>query len=277
MLTLIALQTAALAAPAPLAESSRLAAMTTAALTTAAAPSDASIASPGNSSAVSIQTKDEIFLKGSFFAPKAKKKKNPAALLLHDEGHSREELATFAAYLQKRGFAVMTVDLRGHGDSATEETDYESADDKARENLWNLAGRDVEAAAEYLGEQEGVHPTNLSIIGFGSAASLAVRRATTDENVRAVVLVDPETETYDYDVTEGVADLGGLPTMVVTTKAGRKVADSIRDGAHEANGGLEYVDVTVLKCEPEEIPGFKKMFGRASGWMRDQALPKKKK
>ncbi|MEL6904217.1 MAG: alpha/beta fold hydrolase [Planctomycetota bacterium] len=272
MLPLIALQAAALAAPAPVPASPApvVAPASAPAVTVPAAP-----VLGEKPNAVSIKTDDKLLLKASYFAPRSKKKQSPAALLLHDQGRTRTELDTLAAYLNKRGFAVLTLDLRGHGESANADADFEKADDKAKANLWNLAGRDVRAAAEFLTDQDGVHSTNLSIVGFGSAASLAVRRAVDDENVRAVVLVDPELETYEYDVQDGVNELGGLPTMVLTTKKGEDTAKGLRSAAHDANGGLEYVDVAVMKCAPDELLEDKKTRGRAGGWLRDQAMPKK--
>lgn len=264
MLTTLALQVLALA-PLPAAAPAAVPATCEAAVTPAG----------DVATAVSIKTQDDLLLKASYYAPRKKKGKAPAALLLHDEGGTREDLDAFATYLHKRGFAVLTIDIRGHGESATDDFDHEKADEKGRENLWNLAGRDVEAAAEYLAEQDGVHNTNLSVVGFGAAASLAVRRANTDENVRAVVLVEPELETYGYDLGDGVADLGGLPTMVVTTKDAEEKAEAIQTEAQDRNGGLEFVETIVFKGESKDLIGDKKTQGRTSGWLRDQAMPRK--
>lgn len=244
----------------------------------AAVPSTAvpSTAVLDKATAVSLSTEDDLFIKATYFPPKARRtKQSPAALLLHDKGKTREELEEVAEYLYKRGFAVMTIDLRGHGDSETEDVSFEDAEDDERKTMWSLSSRDIEAAAEYLAEQDGVHASNLSIVGVGSSASLAVRRALKDENVRALVLVDPELETYEYDVVEGVTELGGLPTMVLSSTDGRDDAKKLQETSHDANGGLEYVEVKTLKCEKEDLIAEKRFASTMAAWLRDQAMPRK--
>ncbi len=230
-----------------------------------------------SSNSVSLETKDRQLLSASFFEPKRRKSSPPApaAMLIHDAGSTREELAEMAAYLHKKGFAVLTVDLRGHGASATDDTNFKEADEKTRETLWAMSTRDIDAATKFLLKQDGVHATNLSLVGVGAGAALAVRRAAKDENVRAVVLIDPAKESFGYDVCGGVSDLGGLPTLILAPKSSRGAADEIRTTAHEVNDGLEYVEINALTSDSAEILGDKRLKPSASSWLRDQVMPKK--
>ncbi|MEM9801927.1 MAG: alpha/beta fold hydrolase [Planctomycetota bacterium] len=244
-----------------------------------AAPTDEASrpALPDAASAVSFETKDSQLLAGSYYEPKRRRGSAPApaALLLHDAGENRTELEELAAYLHKKGFAVLTVDLRGHGGSATDDFDFEGADDKGRATLWGLATRDVDASANFLLDQEGVHATNLSIFGVGAGSALAVRRASEDENVRAVVLVEPPAEAFGYSLANGLADLGGLPTLILSPKDERSIAESLQAAAHDANGGLEYVEVNALKSGPGESLSDKRLKSAAAAWLRDQVMPRK--
>lgn len=233
---------------------------------------------PDNASAVSFTTKDGQLLSGSYFAPKVAKKStapSPAALLIHDATKSRGDFQELASYLQKKGFAVLTLDLRGHGDSETPECCFDKSDDKAKENLWSLSARDVDTAADYLLSQKGVHSSNLSIFGVGSGAALAVRRANDDENVRAVVLIDPEPMAYGYNVAEGVGELGGLPTLIMPPKSKRKVAERLQEQAHKDNDGLEFVDIMKLKIEGGNPLEDSKLDTDAVRWLREKVMPKK--
>ncbi|MEE2940945.1 MAG: alpha/beta fold hydrolase, partial [Planctomycetota bacterium] len=214
------------------------------------------------STSVSFKTKDKLVLRGSYFAPKKSKSRSkaaPAALLIHDAGSDRSELDAVAGYLQKRGFAVLVMDLRGHGESAEEDSAFEKASEEDRETMWSLSSRDVDAAAEFLVDQEGVHSTNLSLVGFGAGASLAVRRAAADDNVRAVVLVNPTRETFGYNLVNGVAELGGLPTLIVAPKDRRDDARRLQAAAHAKNDGLEYVEISNLKSEAAKVLSDKRL------------------
>ena len=70
-----------------------------------------------------VETVDGFTLKGEFWKPR-KKGRSPAALLLHDTLRDRSDYAGIAENLNKRGFAVLSIDLRGHGQSATKEFNF---------------------------------------------------------------------------------------------------------------------------------------------------------
>jgi hypothetical protein len=72
--------------------------------------------------AVEILTIDGVELRGKFY-PSARGKDAPVAMLLHalgdGENSSTKEWINLAKKLQERGYAVLTFDFRGHGDSTT--------------------------------------------------------------------------------------------------------------------------------------------------------------
>lgn len=233
---------------------------------------------PDNATAVSVTTKDGQLLSASYFQPKKSKKStapSPAALLIHDATSSRGGFEELATYLQKKGFAVLTVDLRGHGDSETPECCFEKADEKGQQNLWSLSMRDVDAAADYLLGQDGIHSSNLTIFGVGAGAALAVRRANDDENVRAVVLIDPRPDAYGYNLANGIGELGGLPTAIATPKNSRDVAERLQEQAHKDNDGLAFVDIIKLKVKEGDPLKDSKLDTVTAAWVREKVMPKK--
>lgn len=229
------------------------------------------------SDAVSFTTDDKQLIKGSYFAPKKSKKGQaaPSVLMLHDAGKSREEMSELAEYLQKRGFAVLTMDLRGHGESETEKVSFEKADEKLKESIWALSSRDVDAGADFLSDQKNVHSSNMSIVAFGAGASLAVRRAAVDDNVRAVVLVNPAPNAFGYNLVNGISELGGLPTLLMSPADHRDESRRLQEAAHKDNNGLEYVDISPLKSDADSVHEDKKLKSSMGSWLREQAMPKK--
>lgn len=227
---------------------------------------------------VSFTTKDKFVLKGTYFPAKVSKKSKeaaPAALLIHDAHGDRGQLTEVAESLQKRGFAVLVMDLRGHGESVTDDANFEKASDDQRATMWSLASRDVDAAVDYLLDQDGVHSSNLSLVAFGSGSSLALRRATSDDNVRAVALVNPTEETYGYNIVNGLAALGGLPTLVLAPADRKDEARRLQDAAHKENKGFEYVDVKPLKSDSADVLTDKKLSSSLTTFLREQVMPKK--
>jgi len=68
--------------------------------------------------AITFETFDKAELQGDWYAS-AKTIKAPTALLVHKIGSDRKALAPLAEKLQEAGYAVLTFDLRGHGESTT--------------------------------------------------------------------------------------------------------------------------------------------------------------
>ena len=71
---------------------------------------------------IKFDSVDGVELRGSFYA--ASKAKAPAVLMLHRYGGSRQGWEKLAEELQSKGFAVLTFDFRGHGESTKVTSDF---------------------------------------------------------------------------------------------------------------------------------------------------------
>jgi dienelactone hydrolase len=223
---------------------------------------------------VRLIAEDKVELSATYYAPKKMKIKNPAVILIHDSGQDQDQLKTLAENYQKKGFAALTIDLRGHGKSATKNLDWKTADEAGQKSMWAHAPKDIAAAADWLGERLEVHASNLTVLGIGSAVGLAARHAVEDKSTRSLVLVDPSQEMYGFDMAKDLAELAGLPTLIVAPKGERKKAAAIQKAAHEANDGYEYVEISVLKSKREDILGDKRLNASATSWTRDKVTKK---
>lgn len=69
---------------------------------------------------------DKVELQGTWYPSSAEGTKSPVVLLLHKYGGSRlqEGWETLAQALQDKGFAVLSFDFRGHGDSTTVKPEF---------------------------------------------------------------------------------------------------------------------------------------------------------
>lgn len=226
---------------------------------------------------VLITTRDKPSLVGSYFAPRKARTIAPAALLLHDAGSDRSVLEGVASRMNRSGFAVLMLDLRGHGESCNEEQNWTSLDEDARRNLWASSMRDLETAASYLLEKAEVHSTSLTVVGHGAGCNLAARYAVRDENVRALALMSPEDEEHEmgFDLISDICDLAGLPTYLAVPRSARARADELLEYGHEANGGIEFIEIALSKKDAEEIPADAKVQTGLAKWALDKALPKR--
>lgn len=86
---------------------------------------------------------------------------SPAVLLLHGNGASRGQVAGSAEWLASRGYAVLAIDFRGHGESAL-----------VQRSFGLFESRDAEAALGWLKREQ--HGAKVAVLGIslGGAASL---------------------------------------------------------------------------------------------------------
>lgn len=235
-------------------------------------PSATHVPSTGGA-AVEFETRDRLALHATYFRS-SKKGRNPAVVLVHDAGKDRNGLAEVAEYLQKKGIGVLTVDVRGHGETASEEQSWSKLqDDRARASLWSFAAGDVRTAMDWLRDQDDVHSSRVGIVGVGAGSALALAEAMDDRDTMAVALVAPGTEHHGYNLMRTLADLGGLPTLIVSPKEARDEAERMQASAHHANGGEEYVSISVLKSSKDEVLTDSKLGRELARWLDDSLDP----
>jgi dienelactone hydrolase len=250
----------------------------------AAAPAAAPLDPNAGGERVEVQTEDRQTLVATLYAPPSSSKQlAPAALLIHGAGRGRGDLGQLAQRLQKQGFAVLVPDLRGHGDSASEGADWSKANEQERASLWALAGRDVKACAAYLRGLPNVHSSNMSLVGVGAGALLAACHAARDENVRDLVLiepqlVEPEGQKCGFVLTMAeLQALGGLPTYLAVARDNEQSAMRLVEATQRAYDGGTFIQVEVSRADPADILDDRRLPSLVSKWMMDQALPKRGK
>ena len=87
----------------------------------AAKSAPASIPADVNAQRVPLTTADGVELDGTYFPSPAAGRNAPCLMMVHKYGSDRSKIdwINLAVKLQREGFAVLTFDLRGHGNSTT--------------------------------------------------------------------------------------------------------------------------------------------------------------
>ncbi|GAA2615277.1 alpha/beta fold hydrolase [Actinomadura fulvescens] len=138
----------------------------------------------------------------------------------------KEQMADrYAERLADRGFAALSFDFTGYGESGGEPRDFEVPEQKIR---------DIHNAVTFLGAHEAVDGERLGALGVCAAAMYMSANAVDDPRVRSVALVapwlhDPEICRGAYGGAEGVAE------RVAAAEAARR--------KYEETGEVDYVPV----------------------------------
>ncbi|MGI8982250.1 MAG: alpha/beta hydrolase [Pirellulaceae bacterium] len=179
---------------------------------------------------ITVETKDDVRIKATYYASKLKKKAIPV-IMLHGWEGNRSEWHALASFLQSQGYAVICPDMRGHGQSLTYKL---PGGDSEEFNLEKMKGADiekmvldVEAIKQFLMEKNNAGELNieaLCVIGAELGSTIAMMWSAADWNVRslpsikqgqdvkAMVLLSP------VESFRGVTTRGPLGHQVVRAK-----------------------------------------------------------
>jgi dienelactone hydrolase len=140
---------------------------------------------------VDLTAPDGLKLKGTFFAAAAP---GPGMLLLHQCNRQRKVWDDLATRMSAAGINVMTVDLRGYGDSEGTPIDKltpEENDVVFREKM----PLDVETAYKFLVAQPTVSSGILAVGGASCGVNQSVHLAMKHPEIKALVLLSELTDT----------------------------------------------------------------------------------
>lgn len=156
-----------------------------------------------------MKTDDGISLSGTIYHSSAPR----GILLLPMLGHERSSFHPIISELSK-DYAVLALDLRGHGKSQGTLSSFGSAD------FQNMK-LDVKAAIQALGKKE------TAIIGASIGANLALTYAAGDLSIKSVVLLSPGIE-YKTIETSNVMKAFSRPVMMVASKKDAYSFESVK-------------------------------------------------
>jgi pimeloyl-ACP methyl ester carboxylesterase len=180
----------------------------------------AAVADPGQE----LQTFDLVKLKASYELPQGVPAPIPAVLFLHGYGEDRKVWEEFRKLFLARGWAVMTLDLRGHGDSVTRNQRPIQAS-----TAWRNSPRefplDVTPALDYLKRQPRLNSSKIVIVGYDIGANLALVSSGKFREVRTVVAVNPNPR-ESLEMAGSAQDFRPRSALVVTESAA--ISDEIK-------------------------------------------------
>jgi len=143
-------------------------------------------ASPG----VAFKSFDLVDLRASFDMPNGIPAPVPVVLLLHGYGEDRSVWKDFAKQLLTRGWAVMALDLRGHGESKSRNQRPIQASPEWRRDPREFPV-DLDPALDWLKAQPRINTRKIVVIGSDVGADLALIASGRYSEVRTVVAIKP--------------------------------------------------------------------------------------
>jgi pimeloyl-ACP methyl ester carboxylesterase len=178
----------------------------------------------GSPERIELEAADGLILVGAYYAPA--KDRAPGVLLMHHSGSQKESWIDFIPVLQEAGYAVLTVDLRGHGETGGEVD-------------WTLAEDDALRWLAWLRDQPGIDPAQISIVGASIGADVGLRVMAQDEQLVTLVGLSVGLNVQDVNTEEAVAALGARPLYLVAGQGAVEEANAVRTLLALAEGDIQ--------------------------------------
>jgi pimeloyl-ACP methyl ester carboxylesterase len=139
----------------------------------------------------SFKSFDLVELHASFEMPVGVPAPVPAVLLLHGYGEDRSVWKDFSKQLLDRGWAVMALDMRGHGESRKKNGLTIQATPEWRTNLHEFPV-DLDPALDWLKSRPRIDTRKIVVIGSDVGANLALIASGRFPEVRTAVAINPK-------------------------------------------------------------------------------------
>lgn len=153
--------------------------------------------------------------------------KVPAVILLHMFKQDKSSWEPIAKTLLSEGYAVIAIDLRGHGETLAPDLRPLAATDLEDTDFAGML-KDVAAAHAFLEQQQGVDSDRVAIIGASIGANLGLLYASNDRRVRTVVAMSPGLDYHGLQPATALLGLDRRPLFLIASEGDKYSADTCR-------------------------------------------------
>ncbi len=165
--------------------------------------------------AVALPAADGVQIMGDLYLPAAGGERVPGVILLHMLGSNRRSWLDFPQTLVGACYAVLAIDLRGHGETSGQ-------------NDWVKARQDLQQEVDYLANRPEVRAEKIAIIGASIGSNLALNAGADKEAVRTVVLLSPGLDYAGVTTEDALERFGARPILIFASEEDTYAADSAR-------------------------------------------------
>ena len=164
---------------------------------------------------VSLETSDGVKIAATWYPGDRGK---PGLVLIHQLGHNRSDWRSFAFDCQEKGYYVLAIDLRGHGQSTEGKNGRKLDFQKFTETDYGDMKFDVAAGVQWLLKEGSADPKKIGIVGASIGANHALLFAATGKTpIKTVVLLSPGIEYRGVNVTSAAQRYAGTALFVAMT------------------------------------------------------------
>lgn len=190
---------------------------------------------------IEVQTKDARVIKATLSYVKIEGlKKYPTVTLLHSLGYSSEDWGDLITNLNNAGYAVIAIDLRGHGKSCLDASFHNKTWAYFTPKTYLKFPGDVIAVLNAVQKQSKlVSLDNMAIVGADIGANTAVLVAKQlPKKPKTLVLISPTTSFKGLYIPIAIAEMGYIPILSMVSQKDRYCLQEQQSLSKFSQGGF---------------------------------------
>ena len=224
---------------------------------------------------IRLMTREDLELSAAYY-PAVSTNTAAAVLLLHSLGQTKSEWDTVPVLFQRNGIAVLTFDLRGHGESnrrltanGVETVDYRKFGPQDYKDML----LDINQAYDWLASQPGIDKHRIAIIGSSLGSNLALRYAAYNDEVAALILLSPTLFFQGLRTDDVITGFGKRPLRIAVSRDDALAYESakylieLRQRAGQAVESNELVTCSGQLRGAAMLTGVKELSGVVFSWL----------
>ena len=180
---------------------------------------------PAQPEEVIVEAADGLSLAGTFY-PGAGPGPRPGVILLHMNGRQRQDWDAFGRRLAEQGYAALSTDLRGHGETGGQRD-------------WDLAADDLLRVRDYFVGREEVDESRTAIVGASIGANMALVIGGDVPDIQGVALLSPGRDYFGVTTEDRVLEYGERPLLLIASEEDTESAITARSLSELALGDVQ--------------------------------------
>ncbi len=189
---------------------------------------------------IKFDTSDGVTIYGDYYK---QVKPSPLLILLHMYGRNRTTWAKAIPDWYNRGFAVVAIDMRGHGNSLIQNGQPIRFDQQGNAELFKQAWKDVEAAVNFLEQDKNVVTSRTVLAGASIGCTVALIAGSKLDYVRSAVLMSPGEKYLGIDSCADIRNFAGKPLFMVSDQKEAPACETlIEAGGYSSDNHVVFPD-----------------------------------
>jgi len=209
-------------------------------------------------------TEDGVEIIGSLWVPE--RDVSPCVILLHMLGRTRADWDDMAETLVNRGYAVVSIDLRGHGESTNQNDSTIDVAEFDTDDYQSMA-LDVKAVLEVIRNDVRIDASKIAIMGASIGANVALQAAAVDPEIATVILLSPGKSYRGIRTDTALLDYGKRSVLIVASDEDEYAANSSRYLKELSQGYSKLLIYNNIGHGTEMLEGLTDMESEIMSWL----------